>query len=309
MQPSYNLQLNSNLISVCFCTLLGWGVLSTTTGCNSLPTRDLTEDGAIAKTVGFITAAAPEEAGPSHDRNWRPDLAVLPYAEISSDRVHLHNIRDCEYRGEEDYDVRHYDRQILLDDVVSIDFIVVPFREAPAIAHTMLSFGLRDGEHIVFSVEARLEQGENYSLIPSASGQYELICVVGTERDLIRLRTDVRDVDVYLYPIKATPEQARKVFVAGIERINELAERPEYYDLLKNNCTTNIVGMINSLKQGYIPSDVRILLPGHSDRLAYELGLLAVYGPFEVVKQASKINLVAKLNSDSEDFSRAIRRY
>jgi len=258
MQLSYNLQLNFKRISVCVCTLLGWGVLSTSSGCNSLPTRDLTEDGAIAKTVGFITAADPETAGPSHDRNWRPDLAVLPYAEIASDRVHLHNIRDCEYRGEEDYDVRHYDRQILLDDVVSIDFIVVPFKEAPAIAHTRLSFGLRDGEHIVFSVEARLEQGEDYSLIPSASGQYELMWVVGTERDLIRLRTDVRDVDVYLYPIKATPEQVRKVFVAGSERINEIAERPEAHDLLKNNFTTHNGGMVKHPKPGTLPSVARV---------------------------------------------------
>lgn len=245
---------------------------------------------------------------PSHDRNWRPDLAVLPFADISSDRVHLYNIRDCEYRTEEDYDVRHFDRQIRMQDVVSVDFIVVPFKETPAIAHTMLSFGLADGEHIVFSVEARLEQGEQYSAIPSANKQYELIWVVGSERDLIRLRTEVRDVEVFLYPIRAEPDQIRNVFLASLARVNEIVREPEFYDLITNNCTTNIVDMVNSLRPGTIAPDIRVLLPGHSDRLAYELGLLAVEGPFQQVKAASKVNLAAKLYANSPYFSQAIRQ-
>lgn len=245
----------------------------------------------------------------SHTRRWRPDLLVLPYATLSTDRVHLYNIRDCEYRTEDDYDVRHFDRQILLSDVLTVDFIVVPFKEAPAIAHTMLSFGLNDGQHIVFSAEARLEEGENYSAIPGATKEYELMWVVGTERDLIRLRTDVRDVDVYLYPIKATPDQVRRVFLSSIARVNELSRTPEHYDLLTNNCTTNIIDMVNSLRPGTITPDLRTLLPGHSDKLAYDLGLLATEGPFEMVKAKSKVNLIAKLYSDSPHFSQAIRNY
>jgi hypothetical protein len=196
----------------------------------------------------------------------------------------------------------------MLEDVKTIDFIVVPFKETPVIAHTMLSFGLADGQHVVFSVEARLEQGEDYAMIPSATKQFELMWVVGTERDLIRLRTDVRDVDVYLYPIKATPQQVQRVFLACIARVNEIARQPEFYDLITNNCTTNIVDMVNSLRPGSIPFDIRVLLPGHSDKLAYDLGLLAVEGPFEQIKAASKINLTAQLNSDSPYFSQAIRK-
>lgn len=244
---------------------------------------------------------------PSHNRHWRPDLAVLPFAEIGSEEVKLYNIRDCEYRTEEDYDVRLFDRPIRLSDVLTVDFIVVPFKETPALAHTMLSFGLADGQQLVFSVEARLEQGESYAAIPSAAKQFELMWVVGTERDLIRLRTEVRDVDVYLYPIKATPAQAQKVFLAALARVNGIARTPEFYDLLTNNCTTNIVDLVNSLRPGTIGRDLRVVLPGHSDRLAYDLGLLAGQGPFETVKIASKINGLAKIHAKSKDFSRAIR--
>jgi hypothetical protein len=245
---------------------------------------------------------------PSHSKLWRADLAVLPYAEIESDRVRLFNIRDCEYRTEDDYDVRHFDRQVMLSDLRSVDFIVVPFKNAPIIAHTMLSFGLADGEQIVFSVEARLEQGETYATLAGTNNEYELMWIVGTERDLIRLRTDVRNVDVYLYPTKSTPEQVRKVFLAAVARVNEISRQPEFYDLLTNNCTTNIVDLVNGLRPGAIPGDIRVVLPGHSDKLAYDLGLLAAEGPFDQIKAASKINLIAQLNSDNPNFSQAIRQ-
>ncbi len=244
---------------------------------------------------------------PLHARNWRPDLLVLPLADIGVDRIKIYNIRDCQYRTEEDYDVRHFDREFALSDVRTVDFIVVPFQNAPLLAHTMLSFGLADGQHIVISVEARLEQGESYSAIAGALDDFELIYLVGTERDLIRLRTEVRKVDVYLYRTRVTPEQSQRLMLAMLGRVNELARRPEFYDVLTNNCTTNIVKHINQLRPGTVPNDIRVLLPGHSDRLAYDLGLLAAQGPFEPIKAASKINLVARLNADAVDFSARLR--
>ena len=292
IQVSLRLYAMSIIVGVCLLSNLG---------CSRLTTA---ESGLLVDSGELFQGLVRK---PRHDKNWRPDLMVLPYARIDEDRVHLFNIRDCEYRAEEDYDVRHFDRQVMLDSVKTIDFIVVPFKEAPTIAHTMLSFGLADGEHIVFSVEARLEQGENYSALPGATKEYELMWVVGTEEDLIKLRTEVRDVDVYLYAIKATPEQASNAFLACVARCNEIAREPEFYDLLTNNCTTNIVDMVNSLRPGYIAPDIRVVLPGHSDRLAYELGLLRAEGPFEQIRANSKINAVARLNSDAPDFSAAIR--
>ena len=245
---------------------------------------------------------------PSNFRNWRPDLAVLPVADITGDRIKLYHIRDCVYRTEEDYDLRLFDREFRLGDVRSMDFIVVPFQGTPALAHTMLSFGLANGEHFVVSVEGRLEQGEKYSTLGGAMNGYELMVVIGTERDLILLRTEVRKVDVYLYPTRVTPEQAQRVFVTMLGRANELAKKPEFYDLLSNNCTTNIVDHINALKPGSIPNDLRVVLPGHSDKMAYDLGLLAVSGPFEQIKASCHINLAAHLNYDAPDFSARIRQ-
>lgn len=280
------------------------------TGCNQLAHRsvDHHENGSNT-TVGtpVKSVAARLLPRPTHDRQWRQNLMVLPHSEIFSDRVSLYNIRDCHYRTEEDYDVRHFDREILLSELRTLDFIVVPFKSAPSLAHTMLSFGLSDGQYIVFSVEARFEQNESYNPIQGAIKGYELIWVVGTERDLIALRTEIRKADVYLYRTKATPEQVRSVFLAAVARVNEIARQPEFYNTLRNNCTTNIVDLINELQPGTIPEDVRVLLPGHSDKFLYDQGLLAADGPFAMIKQVSRINSAARIHYGSSEFSQAIR--
>jgi hypothetical protein len=244
---------------------------------------------------------------PSLNRLWRPDLAVLPYAEFQENRITIRNVRNCRYRTEEDYDVRHYDLEFDLDDVQGVDFLIVPFTNAPLLAHTMLSFGLRDGRHFIISVEARLEQGEQYSIAGGSDNEYELMYLIGDERDLIPLRTEVRAVDVYLYPGRATPDQAQNLLVDMLARVNQLAREPEFYDTLTNNCTNNIVQHVNKLRPGAIPNDVRVLLPGRSDVLAYELGLLDIDGSFEVAKLTSRVNTQVHLYKDDPDFSSRIR--
>jgi Domain of unknown function (DUF4105) len=246
---------------------------------------------------------------PSHDRHWRPDLAILPYVEFNDDLITIRNARDCRYRSEDDYDVRHYDLSFRLDEVRSADFIVVPFQNAPSLAHTMLSFGLRDGRHFVVSVEARLEQGESYSPTKGSQDEFELMYVVGSERDLIALRTEVRKVDVYLYRASANPDQVQDLLVDILARVNGIARKPEFYGTLTNNCTTNIVRHVNRLRPGRIPLDPRILLPGHSDQLAFELGMIEFQGDFAELKARSKINTLAHLYHDDPDFSGKIRQH
>jgi Domain of unknown function (DUF4105) len=302
--------------------LLAW-ILAVATvlqlGCNQLCQRCETSpsDHGVSGRIGSRLASTigvssilnrPPPQQPSHHRAWRADLSILPYAEIGSEEVKLFNIRDCVYRTEDDYDVRHLNRTIRLADVKTIDFIVVPFKETAALAHTMLSFGFADGQQLVFSVEARLQKGQDYAAIGGALNAFELMYIVGTEQDLIRLRTHVRKVDVYLYPILATPDQVQKVLLAAVARVNQIARHPEFYDTLTNNCTTNIVDLVNELRPGAIPQDIRVLLPGHSDKLAYDLGLLAMQGQFDQIRAACKINLLAELYYDAPDFSDRIRK-
>lgn len=244
---------------------------------------------------------------PSNDRNWRPNLAVLSEAEFNGDLVTVRNIRNTQYISNDDYIVQQYDKTFDLNDLESVWFFVVPFQEMPMLAHTMLSFGFGDGQFVAVSVEVRLEDGEVYSPLRGAGGNFEIMYVVADERDLVRLRTEHRDADVYLYQAKATPEQARKLFVDVMGRVNQLKQSPEFYDTLRNNCTTNIVSHVNKLAPGRIPYGLGVLLPGLSDRLAYRLGLLATNEPFDVARGRAYLNWRAMEHREAEDFSVKIR--
>ncbi|MCR9119698.1 MAG: DUF4105 domain-containing protein [bacterium] len=245
---------------------------------------------------------------PSNDRNWNPNLAKLSTAEFNpDDTITVRNVRNTHYISEDEYIVRHDDKTYDLKDLETAWFFVVPFQEMPMLAHTMLSFGFGDGEFVAVSVEVRLEDGEVYSPFRGAGGNFEIMYVVADERDLIRLRTEHREADVYLYQARATPEQNRRLFIDVMTRVNELAEKPEFYDTLTNNCTTNIVKHVNALKPGRIPYGVGVLLPGLSDRLAYNLGLLETNDPFDVARSRAYVNWRALKHREADDFSLKIR--
>jgi hypothetical protein len=242
---------------------------------------------------------------PSNDRDWMPDVAVLPYAETKGDEITIHNIRNCDYRSETDYTVRHYDKTVNLSKMKSADFYVVTWG-SPLIAHTMLSFGFEGGDYICFSIETRKEKGESYSAIRGFFRQYELTYVVADERDLVRLRTDFRGEQVYLYRLKGSLDVAKRVFVSYMQEINSLKDRPEWYNVLTKNCTTNIRGHV-------MPSDRkgtwnwRMLINGYIDQLGYARGSLDQSLPFQELKAKSLINARAKEAGDSPRFSEKIR--
>lgn len=278
-------------------------------GCSPLRRDEPTAFPGLSDLVDLI-AMRPKlfQREPTLDRAWRPDLAVLPTAYFEGNRVVIRNIRNCRYRTEDDYDTRHYDIEFDLNEVEGVDFLIVPFKGNRLLAHTMLSFGLRDGRHFVLSVEARLAQGETYTTVSGPGKKFELMYLIADERDVIPLRTEVRQVDVHLYRGRTTPEKAQNLLVDVLYRANKLAREPEFYDILRNNCTTNLVDHINKLRPGAIPFDWRVILPGHSDSLAYELGLLDIDTTFEVAQKTSRINGATHLYKDDPDFSRKIRR-
>jgi hypothetical protein len=243
---------------------------------------------------------------PSNDRDWQPDVARLPSADITGSTVTIHNIRNCDYRSENDYVVRYYDRTFNLESVRSMDLFLVDWG-MPHIAHTMLSFGFDKDEYVCFSIETRKKKGEQYSSVRGLFKQYELITVVADERDVVRLRTNYRiGEDVYLYRLKASPELIRPVFLDYLRSVNMLSGRPEWYNALTANCTTDIWKHIVP----YYPKatfDWRILASGHVDEMAYELGTVDQTLPFQELKRRSRINERSKAAGRTEAFSKIIR--
>ena len=263
--------------------------------------------------VGLALAAIALSAGcrltPSNDRDWAPELSKLSTAEFRDNLVTIHNVRNCEYRTENDFDVHYNDRTYDLSKVESVDYILVPFADMPRVAHTFFSFGFQGGDYLAISIEVRRQKGEAYSPVRDFFNQNEIIYVVGDERDLVRLRSNFRKDDVYLYRARTTPDQSRELFVDMLQRANKLSHEPEFYNTLTNNCTTNLVAHVNHVIPNKIPYGYQVLLPGLSDRLAYNLNLIQGDGSFERTRSEARINRLAYIYRDSPDFSQKIRLY
>ncbi len=244
---------------------------------------------------------------PSNYRDWSPEFSVVPTIEVEGNHVTVHQVRNSSYVTEEDYVLEFEDRTYDLSDLETVDFFFVPFAKMPMMAHTMLSFGFKGDQYLAISSEIRTEKGEAYSPVLGVSRQYELTYVVADERDLIRLRTQHRNADVYLYRTLATPALARQLFLSMASRLNALAENPEFYDTVRNNCTTNLVQHVNEIAPRRVPYSLGVLLPGYADQYAYDLGLLDRRVPFAELKRRAWINDLADRYFDDPDFSTKIR--
>jgi hypothetical protein len=265
---------------------------------------------ALAAVGGCSTVV--KMTAPSNVRSWQEEQAVLPYAEFRGNQIVAHNVRHCRYFNEETFVVEHDDRTYDLAHLQAVDFFMVPFQDMPRLAHTMLSFEFvpPDGppQYLAVSIETRKEQGETYAAWKGSARQYELMYVLADERDVVQLRTNHRGEDVYRYRTTATPDQARVLLIDVLARTNQLASRPEFYETFRNNCTTNLVDHVNRIKPNRLVYDYRVLLPGYSDQLAFDEGLITPFGTFEETKQRAYINGKALAAANREDFSQAIRR-
>lgn len=244
---------------------------------------------------------------PSNDRDWSVDNEILAYAEFDGDFVTIRNVRNFDYESVLDFTPAYYDKTYDLRTIKSVDFINEPF--SGLAAHTLLSFGFDNGDYIAVSVEVRREKGEFFNIFKGMFRQFELMYVVADERDVLRLRTNFRNDDVYVYPMKISRNKARELFVDVLGRVNELHEEPEFYNTLTNNCTTNLVQHVNNIAEddAKIAFSLRYVFPKLSGRLAYDLGLIDREGTFEDIQTASNVRERAHDFADDPLFSQKIR--
>jgi hypothetical protein len=242
---------------------------------------------------------------PSHHRDWKLEVAALPRVEIEGDQARLTGYRDFAYRSRNDFDVHYRERTISLSDIEGID-LFISYWGKELMAHTFLSFRFKNAEPVCVSIEGRMEKGETFAALPGIFKRFELIYVLGDERDIIRVRTNHRGEEVYMYPIKVTPEAARRLFLVYAAKINRLAQEPEFYHLLSNSCTANIVR--NAEAAGHRTSifEGRFVLNGLVDRYLYDAGLVENAIPFPNLRRRARITDIAKISPD-EGFSNHIR--
>ena len=243
---------------------------------------------------------------PSHDGDWQRVHGVLPQAEVDGDRLTVRNLRNFTYdENGQVREARYEDRGYDLSGLDSVWYGLSHF--APlGLAHSFLSFGFEGGEYLALSVEARLETHQSYNPFLGLLRNYELIYVAADERDVIGVRSHIRGEEVLLYEIQIAPARTRELLLIMLGTMNELHDRPRFYNTLLDNCTTNILQHAERLTRWDLFTDYRVILPGYSDALAYELGAIAGDLPFEEARDRARIDPAGVALGDPS-FSAAIR--
>jgi hypothetical protein len=266
--------------------------------------------GALGGALLLVLAAVRVAGGaPSAERDWAPDQAVAPGVAFAGSRMTVEGVRDFRHRAGAESEVAYRTESFDLGQVESVWFALAPFAQRwRGLAHTFVSFGLDDGRFLAVSVEARRERDESYSLVGGLTRRFEVAYVIGTESDLIGLRA-LRGDTLYLYPSRATPEQAAALLADMLRRAEALRARPEFYNTLSNNCATNLRDHVNRVAGEPLPFGWAVVFPGWSDELALERGLLATDLPLEDARRRFRVDERAReaLAQVDPDFSERIR--
>ena len=241
---------------------------------------------------------------PSKDKNWAAAVAHGVIGSLHGDWLRVENVRNFSWNSETDFVERWEERTYDLSKLRSLDLYLV-YWMGPAIAHTIMSFGFQDGRYLDFSIEVRRTRNEEYSAIAGLFKTNELVFIGADERDLLTLRK-ARHEDVRLYRLGTPPALARALLIQYIDRANDLAVHPRFYNTLTTNCTTTIFDMSRAVNSS-VPLDWRIILTGYLPGYLYERGAVDTRIPLEELSRRADVNgrIDARLNE--KDFSSLIR--
>lgn len=242
---------------------------------------------------------------PSNDRDWAPDVARSVTATIEGDRLIVNNVRNFSWRSDTDFDQRWELRKYSLSHVGNVD-LILSYWGSEAIAHLIVSFGFEYGDRLDFSIETRKQRDEAYSTLAGFFRQYELSIVAADERDVVRVRSNVRGEDVRIYRLRMPPADAQALLREYVADANDLARRPRWYNTLTGNCTTLVFGMLRAIHPG-LPLDYRVLLSGYLPNYAYDLGTTDTSMPFDVLRARARIHDKALQADADPNFAAKIR--
>lgn len=246
---------------------------------------------------------------PSHNRDWELGHEALPqivYSDNSS-QITINNYRNFNWLSKKSAEVNYETRTFDLAAIKTVDVLISHFDDFEGLAHIFLSFGFGNDEYVVVSLETRRESDETFSPLLGILRQFEIIYVVGSEKDIIGVRTGHRDERVYLYPTKATPEQAQKLFNLLAQEINSVYEKPRMYNTLTNNCTNELTRPVEKMSDVRFPLTWKTILPGYFDEVLYDLQLINTDQSFSETKVKHLINN-QKVDVQSASYSQDIRK-